>query len=104
MAVDFDDSVLDGSFAIFGISATYTPDGGEASSITVIRSQEDEISNFGDTRIQSENRGLFEVRKSELAVPAKGGIVTVDGVDFTVKSFRTLDEEKLLWLLDCYTS
>lgn len=99
---DFDD-MLERSLSVLGTSVTYTPLSGSPVTLKVMPSGDDRVSTFGDSRVQS-SACVFEVLKSALAAPSKGDTLVYKGVTYTVKSFRLLDEEKLIWFLDCYPS
>ncbi len=96
------DAALDRMFVSLGEAATWTPDGGSATSVSVIPAREDEIVGFGETRIHQDNKALFEARKSEMANPQAGDVLVFDGTTYTIKFVRTIDDRRLGWLLECY--
>ena len=94
--------MLSTAIGALGTSATYTPDGGSAFTVTVIEAEDDEISDFGATRIQS-NAAIFEASKADFDDdPAPGDAIAISGRTYTVKSVRTPDANRLLWRLECY--
>ncbi len=86
-----------------GQDATYTaPSGGTPQAIKVVPNREDAITSFGQSRVQSE-KGIFEVRKSELPSPAIGGIIIFGDVNYTIKGPpRSDDPDRLVWTVECY--
>lgn len=88
-----------------GNPALYTPVAGSAKTINVMESRADIETGFGGSRIKS-NSGVFEVLVSDIAQPARGDTLTVTGLHgvtkaYVVKSFRYLDDQQLIWFLDC---
>lgn len=69
------DPAIDATFLAWGIAATYTaPGGGAATACTVIRRQPDQDLGIGRTKMRGD---VIEVRKSEIAAPAKDGTFTL---------------------------
>lgn len=98
---DVFDKAVDGVFARFCLDAAYTPVGGVAVAVKVLAARPDvEISGFGQTRHKAA-QGLFEVRAVEVAAPAKGDVLVVGGVTYTVASFKTKDPRRKVFILDC---
>jgi len=93
-------AALDAQYAEFGDGAIYTPPGGGAGvACTVIRDREDREIGMRGAAMQS---GVVEVRRSELAAPAKGGsfAMTVGGETLTVIDDPHTpedDPERLIW-------
>src|SRR5512132_254771 len=52
--------------------------------VRVIVRRPDRIGDFGDTRIASET-ATFDIRTSEIAEPAEGGALDVDGVTYIIQ-------------------
>jgi hypothetical protein len=100
---DFDDMVLADCFDEFGIAATFTPAVGSPYAIKVMRFGRDQLNGFGETRIQSDAMTL-EARTAQLIAPAAGDQITfiATGQAFKLKKPRYKDDERDLWLLDCY--
>jgi hypothetical protein len=97
------DEMLDALYASeLGLDASYTPPGGgTAVPVRVMAAQQDQIGNFGQSRLQSE-RAVFKARRSELASPLAGGTLNVAGSDHTIKaSPRSEDPRRLEWVLEC---
>ena len=103
MPVDFD-GMIGRALNILGTAATYKAGGvGAGTSITVMPAREDEIVGFGETRVHATDRGRFEVLVSAVASPAQADTLTIGADVFVVKAPpRYADEERLIWLLDCY--
>lgn len=100
MAVNFD-NMLGRALSILGTAATWTPSGAESSSVKIMPSREDELVGFGETRVLAENRLICEMQVS-YGSPAEGDTITVSGTVYVIKHVRFLDEERLIWLIDCY--
>jgi hypothetical protein len=60
---------VDGTFAAFGIDASYTPPGGDPILVRVIARGPDTIVGFGDTRIHVET-ATFEIPGEQSREPA----------------------------------
>jgi len=101
MAIDFD-AMLDRALGVLGTAATYTPAVGDPVSVTIMPAQQDEIVGFGETKILGNNRLLCELLVSAVANPAEDETITISSVVYVIKSVRYLDEERLIWLVDCY--
>jgi len=96
------DDMLDAAFASdIGESASYTPAGGQAASITVIPRRGDELESFSGTRIKTSERAVFDIRKSELAAPAEGDAIVHAGLDWVIKYVTTKDDNRLIWVIEC---
>lgn len=89
--------------ALFGdpnlsAAATYTPSGGSASAVRVIRrapSQDAPLFNTG----ASLPAYSADVRVSELTSPQEGDALVIGSDTFTVRKFEK-DSERLVWKLD----
>lgn len=100
---------VDTVFRHDGVAASYTPPGGSAVSCTVIRDSRDlDLSGLGGRPILQGN--VIEVRKSEVAVPVRGGVfvpgtivngIFVPGPDsFTVADDPKFeDPDRLVWTM-----
>ncbi len=99
---------VDEAFEVFGIRATYTPPGGSASPpIRIVAKSADRVVSFGEGRPFAEGT-IIDVRASEVAAPAAGGIFTpgklVDGtflpgsVSYAIIGDpERLDDLRLVW-------
>lgn len=94
--------VLDVNYQEWGFNAHYRPSIGNGHGLTVIRSQPDELSSFGETSIQTESH-YFNVRITELARPEKDATLTIGESVYTIKKFMAINKsERLEWQLICY--
>ena len=90
---------VDGTFAVFGIDAVYTPAGGEPAPVRVIAGRPDAIVRFGEARIHAET-ATFELRASEVANPRQGDQLTVGAESFIVQGEpERRDPDRLVWNL-----
>ncbi len=96
--------MLDSTYSRLGENAVYTPPGGgTAVNVTVMRMTQGDglLDGFNETRHIGAG-GLFAVRVSELAAPARDGALALGGVSYTVQAKpRHTDEQALEWRLDC---
>lgn len=104
MAVDFS-KASDAGFRRFGVDATYTPDGGSAVSVKVVLTR-GEIADGGISRAgvvlspsAQDDALMADLRASEVATPAKGATLTIDGLDYPVCATPELDSERKVWRL-----
>jgi len=80
--------------------ALYRAGGVEPSrAIRVIVRQPDRIGEIGEIRIASETM-TFDVRTSEIADPAEGDTLDVDGVIYIVQGTPVRDAERLVWTIE----
>lgn len=93
--------------------ALYTPPASAAVACRVIRRKPDMTAPLGTPGFQlgaaaQDVAWIFDVRKSEVAQPARGGTITYPLVDgaataaskvYTVRAEPTLDDEGLVWTL-----
>jgi hypothetical protein len=80
--------------------AVYRPGGaGEGIPVRVMRRQPDRIEGFGETRLASSTT-MLDVRASEVAEPAAGDTLEVEGRTVVVQGTPLLDAEGLVWGLD----
>jgi hypothetical protein len=89
---------IDAVFEHLGVAATYAPPGGGAiTACTILLDKREPESQHGEGRPQA---GIvtIEVRKSEIALPAKNGVFAVNGTNYTVLD-RPLanDPDGLIW-------
>ena len=92
---------VDSLFTKLGVEAVYTPNGGSAVDVTVIRRHPDEILDVAESRIHTET-SLFEVRASEIAAPAADDQISVGDSTFVVKGEPLKDQHGLVWRLEAY--
>ena len=80
--------------------AVYRADGADPGiAVRVIVRRPDQIGDFGDTRITSET-ATFDVRTSEIAEPAEGDTLDVDGVTYVIQGEPIRDAERLIWTIE----
>jgi len=80
--------------------AVYRPGGvGDGVPVRVMRRQPDRIEGFGETRIASSTT-VLDVRVSEVAEPADGDTLELDGRTVVVQGTPIRDAEGLVWTLD----
>jgi hypothetical protein len=98
MVVSLEQIAVDASFAVWGKAATYVPPGGGAPTpCSVIRNLRDrEMTGLNGRPLMQ--GAVIEVRRSEVAVPAKGGMFIVDGTSFSIASDpESNDPDRLVW-------
>jgi hypothetical protein len=97
-AVGLEQIAVDASFAVWGKAATYVPPGGGAPiPCTVIRDVRDRAMSGLKGRPVMEGV-VIEVRRSEIAAPARGGTFIIDGSSFSIESDPESDDpERLVW-------
>jgi hypothetical protein len=80
--------------------AVYRPAGaGDGIPVRVMLRRPDRIESFGETRLASSTTTL-DVRVSDIAEPAAGDTLEVDGRTVVVQGTPLLDAEGLVWALD----
>lgn len=79
--------------------AVYTPNGDGPINVRVVARRPDEIVGFGDTRIHAAT-AVFDVPVSDVAAPAEGDTLEVDGETFVVQGESVRDRDGLIWTLD----
>jgi hypothetical protein len=67
--------------------------------VRVILRRPDRVGEFGETRIVTETL-LIDVRVSEVAAPADGDTVEVDGTVYVVQGAPIRDAERLVWTIE----
>ncbi|CAA6605803.1 conserved hypothetical protein [Rhodospirillaceae bacterium LM-1] len=72
---------------------------GDGVAVRVIARRPDREVAFGDIAVQT-STALFEVRVAEVANPAEGDSITLDGETFIVQGEPERDADRLIWLLD----
>ena len=97
---DIVQSSVDRIFNVLGEAATYTPDGGSPTSITVIPVRDHTTLDLGQSRVTA-TKGIFEVRVSEVATPKRNDTVTFGGSVYKVSGEPVYrDPRRLIWNLD----
>lgn len=92
-------TAIDAVFQTFGVDAVLTPIAGLPQTIRVLPKADNEVIDFGDSRILSDTL-VLEVRCSE-ATPLKGDLVNFRGVDYLIQSKpQRQDADQLVWVLD----
>lgn len=85
-----------------GEDAIWRPGGvGVGIAVRVIRKSSDKIVGFGDSRAVMPS-ALIDVRSAEMALPAAGDTVEIDGSLFDIIAEPTADTLQLVWT--CETS
>jgi len=80
--------------------ALYRPGGeGEAIPVRVITSRPDRVEDFGETRLASSSL-VLDLRRGDIAEPAEGDMIELDGESFMVQGTPLLDGEGLVWTLE----
>jgi hypothetical protein len=90
---------VDASFVVWGKAASYVPPGGGAPvPCTVIRDVRDRaVSGLKGRPVMQ--GAVIEVRRAEIAVPAKGGTFIIDGSSFSIEGDPESDDpERLVWI------
>lgn len=85
---DFSTAARPGLLAHFGQSATYTPKGGSASSITAMLELLDEEED-SDGQASNESARLT-VSTADVSDPDKGDVVSIDGRSWTVSRIESI--------------
>jgi hypothetical protein len=67
--------------------------------VRVIVRQPDRIGNFGETRIAAATL-VIDVRVSEVAVPAEGHTIEMDGTVYVIQGEPIRDAERLIWTIE----
>jgi hypothetical protein len=67
--------------------------------VRVILRQPDRSSDFGETRIVAETT-MFDVRVSDIAVPAAGDTIEVDDTVYVIQGEPARDVERLVWTIE----
>jgi hypothetical protein len=67
--------------------------------VRVIVRRPDRIGDFDETRIASETT-TFDVRTAEIAEPAEGDTLDVDGVTYVIQGTPVRDAERLIWTIE----
>lgn len=81
------------------VDATYTPDGGSAFAVRVIPRQADADRGFGGAQLVSDS-SVFLVPVAEVAGPAPGDALAVDGETYTVQGRPMRDDRRLFWTIE----
>ena len=80
--------------------AVYRPAGaGDGIPVRVMLRRPDRVESFGETRIASSTT-MLDVRVSEVAEPAAGDTLAVDGRTVVIQGTPLLDAEGLIWTVD----
>jgi hypothetical protein len=99
IAMSLERIAVDASFAIWGKAASYLPPGGGGAPTPciVIRDARDRTMT-GLTGRPVMQGTVIEVRRSEIAAPAKGGTFAIDGSSFSIEGDpESEDPERLVW-------
>ena len=95
-------AAIDALFADINLAAlsVYRAGGADPGiAVRLIVRRPDRIGDFGDTRIASET-AIFDVRSAEIAAPAEGDILEIDGVTYVVQGTPVRDAERLIWAIE----
>ena len=83
-----------------GVNANYRAGGADPGMpVRVIVRQPDRIGTFGETRIATETT-LIDIRTSEVAAPAEGDTIEMDGAVYIIQGEPLRDAERLIWTLE----
>ena len=85
-------------FRTFGQDATYQPISGGSLAVRVIFGQATEVSGLFDAGLAAPAH-VADVRIAEMAAPAPGDLLIVDGTTYIVRQAYQ-DPERLVWRLD----
>lgn len=91
------DGLNDAVHGSFGRPASYTPEGGAATDVSVVLVKETGGEDFGDIGVATA-RVRAEVRVSEIATAARGDVFTLGGETWKVTRADT-DSAGLIWKL-----
>jgi len=69
---------------------------GAGTAVRVVTRQPDQVAGFGDSRAVLPTL-LIDVRRSEVAEPASGDTVEIDGAAFEIIAAPTIDSLRLVW-------
>lgn len=90
--------VIDACFRTFGQDAAYQPVGGSSLTVRVIFGQPTEVSGLFDAGLTA-TAHVADVRIAEVAAPAPGDLLIVEGTTYIVRQ-ALQDLERLVWRLD----
>lgn len=93
--------MIDATYRAHGKDAEYQIGSGDRLTIRVIPSYNAEISTYGQSRLKFD-RGVFNVRQSQLPHPDEGAFVYFKGRRYQIKGVEALDPENYEWKLDCF--
>ena len=83
-----------------GFDAVYRAGGGDpAVPARVILRRPDRVGEFGDARIVAETT-VFDVRVSDIAHPAAGDTVEMNGAVYRIQGAPLRDAERLVWTIE----
>lgn len=86
-------------------TVTYTPPGEEPTPVEVVMVPQmlEPDAALGGRTVARREVMLFEVPVATLAAPARDGVITYQGVAWTIQSApRHPDDERLTWLIEAY--
>ncbi len=83
--------------AVAGLYRANGSDG--AVEVRLIRRQPDRVGAFGQTRLVAET-AVFDLRVSDIAAPAEGDTIEVDGELFVIQGAPLRDAERLVWTIE----
>ena len=67
--------------------------------VRVIVRQPDRIGTFGETRIATETT-IVDIRASDIAAPAEGDTIEIDGTVYIIQGEPIRDAERLIWTIE----
>src|SRR5512134_3667098 len=83
-----------------GVNAIYRAAGADPGTmIRAIIRQPDRIGTYGETRIASKTT-IIDIRTSELAAPAEGDSIEMDGTIYVIQGEPIRDAERFVWTLE----
>ncbi|QLH38159.1 MAG: hypothetical protein HWD60_03140 [Defluviicoccus sp.] len=87
----------DPNMTVVGLYRAGSSDG--AVEVRLIRRQPDRVGTFEQTRLVAET-AVFDLRVSDIAAPAEGDTIEVDGDLFIIQGAPLRDAERLVWTIE----
>ena len=83
-----------------GLDAVYRAGGADPGvPVRVVVRRPDRVGEYGETRIATETL-VIEVRVSDVAAPADGDTIALDGAVYVVQGEPLRDAERLVWTIE----
>jgi len=104
MSAEFDAAVADllgGVYSLFGQAATYSPPGGSPLACLIVIDAADDVAALGESGFVAGRRRI-EVRKAEIAAPARGGRFVAGAGTYRIAAQPHVeDPDGLVWSCLC---